>query len=287
MELGVDAPERTGALTLPDGRALAWSSWGDPGGTPVLLCPGAATGRSLGFGTHLLAGLGVHLVSADRPGLGGSDPAPGRTAADFAADARALADHLGLGRPAVVGNSQGAPFALACAAADTARALALVSPADEIAHPGLADLLDPGARSLRDAVAADPDRAGRDLAQLGPDGMWDLVTAHAPERDAAVYRAPAFAAAYRRALAEGFAGDGAGYARDTVLASGRWDPAPEQAAVPTDVWYGELDAFHSPDRAALLTRRIPGARRHLLPGEGGSLLWTRAGDVLRTLLSHP
>ncbi|GAB3495211.1 alpha/beta fold hydrolase [Nocardiopsis coralliicola] len=286
MEFGVDEPESTGVLTLPDGRALAWSSWGEPGGTPVLLCPGAATGSSLGFGTHLLAGLGVHLISVDRPGLGGSDPAPGRTAADFAADARVLADRLGTGRPAVVGNSQGAPFALACAATGAARALALVAPADEVAHPGLAGLLDPGARGLRDAVAADPDRAGRDLAALGPDGMWDLVTAHAPERDAAVYRAPAFAAAYRRALEEGFAGGGAGYARDTVLASGRWNPAPEQAAVPTDVWYGELDAFHSPDQAALLTSRIAGARRHLVPGEGGSLLWTRAADILRTLLSR-
>ncbi|MEV0385220.1 hypothetical protein [Nonomuraea sp. NPDC050643] len=30
-------------------------------------------------------------------------------------------------------------------------------------------------------------------------------------------------------------------------------------------------------------RRIPGARRHLVPGVGGALLWTHTGPILRTL----
>ncbi|WP_150252962.1 alpha/beta fold hydrolase [Nocardiopsis deserti] len=286
MELGTDPPERIGYVTLPDGRALAWSEWGTPGGTPVLLCPGAATGRSLGFGVHLLTGLGARLVSVDRPGLGASDPAPGRTLADFAEDVRALAGPLRLGRPAVVGNSQGAPFALACAAAGAARSLALVSAADEVARPEFAAALPPGPRALADLVAADPEAAERNLCGFGPESMWDLVNASSPEPDLAVYRTPGFEAAYRRALAEGFARGGAGYARDTVLATARWNLDLALISVPVDVWYGELDTFHSPDRGALLTSRVPGARRHLVPDAGGSLLWTHAGDVLRALLAH-
>ncbi|MEU7000080.1 alpha/beta fold hydrolase [Nonomuraea sp. NPDC046570] len=93
----------------------AGPSGGAPDGIPVLLCPGAATSRRLGFGTDVVDALGLRLVSVDRPGLGASAPAPGRTFADFAADIRHLAGLRGLGSPAVVGNSQGAPFALACA----------------------------------------------------------------------------------------------------------------------------------------------------------------------------
>ena len=68
---GVSPPDRLGTTTLPDGRRLGWSEWGPPGGTPVLLCPGAATSRRLGFGGEVLDDLDVRLVSVDRPGLGG------------------------------------------------------------------------------------------------------------------------------------------------------------------------------------------------------------------------
>ncbi|MEU8686033.1 alpha/beta fold hydrolase [Streptomyces sp. NPDC048611] len=63
----------------------------------------------------------------DRPGLGASTPAPGQIFSNFAADMRQLCVLRGLGHPAVVGNSQGAPFALACAEEGVASALAVVS----------------------------------------------------------------------------------------------------------------------------------------------------------------
>jgi pimeloyl-ACP methyl ester carboxylesterase len=79
----------------------------------VLLCPGAATSRSLGFGSDVLDELGVRLVSADRPGLGVSDPAPARDLSSWAEDVAALVCDRELDRPAAVGYSPGAPFALA------------------------------------------------------------------------------------------------------------------------------------------------------------------------------
>ena len=109
---------------------------------------------------------------------------------------------------------------------------------------------------------------------------------HSPERDLAVYRQPVFAAAYRRALDEAFAQGAAGYARDTALAMGRWGIGLSDIAVPVDLWYGQEDTGHSPDHGAGLTSRIPGAVRHLVPEAGGSVLWTHAEQVLRTLLAH-
>ncbi|MEV7783228.1 alpha/beta hydrolase [Kitasatospora sp. NPDC088351] len=321
MNVHITAADRLGEERLPDGRLLAWAEWGPVDGTPVLHSPGAATTRALGFGADAVDALGVRLISLDRPGLGSSTPAPGRTFADFAADIRAFAERRGLGRPAMLGNSQGAPFALACAAAGAVGALALVSAADEVAAPhfaapGPADAAavtsraaeppraeppraeppraeplpaDPFPAELRrliDLAVADPQAAEELFAGFTPQAMWDMVMAGSPAPDLAVYRSPAFAAAYRRALDTAFAQGPAGYARDTALAMGRWGIDFSAVTVPVDVWYGELDTTHSPDQGATLSSRLPTATRHTVPGAGGALLWTHAEEILRTLLER-
>ncbi|MBE1532118.1 alpha/beta fold hydrolase [Actinomadura algeriensis] len=282
----IDDPARLGETRLPDGRTIGWAEWGPPDGGPVLLSPGAATGRWLGFGAGVVDALGVRLISLDRPGLGVSTPAPGRTFADFADDVREFSALRGLGRPRMVGNSQGAPFALACAVAGVVSALAVVSGADEVAAPEFAAALPTDLRTLVERTASDPSGAEKHFAGLDADAMWNMVMSGSPARDLAVYQAPAFAAAYRRALAEGFAQGPDGYARDTVLAMSRWPLALGEITVPVDVWYGAEDTGHSPDNGAFLATRIPGAHRHVVPDAGGSLLWTHAEPVLTRLLDR-
>ncbi|MEV4393874.1 alpha/beta hydrolase [Nonomuraea sp. NPDC049607] len=282
----IERPARTGAERLPGGRLLGWAEWGPADGTPVLLSPGAATSRRLGMGAAAPGDLGVRLISLDRPGLGASTPAPGRTFADFAADVEVFAGRLGLGRPAMVGNSQGAPFALACAAADVVGALALVSAADEVADPRFADALPDELRRLTELSTHDPQAAEQVFAGFTPQAMWDLVMGGSPACDLAVYQGPEFADGYREALGEAFAQGPAGYARDTVLAMGRWGIDLSSITVPVDVWYGEHDATHSPDQGEGLTARIRGAVRHVVPGVGGALLWTHPHRILRALLER-
>ncbi|MBE1470122.1 alpha/beta fold hydrolase [Kibdelosporangium phytohabitans] len=221
----------------------------------------------------------VRVISVDRPGLGASTGKPGRTFAGFAEDIGELIAARGLGRPAMVGNSQGAPFALACAA--SVSALALVSGADEVAAPGFE--LPPPVRDLVDRVIGDPAGAEEFFAGFSADAMWDMVIGNCGEHDLAVYREPGFAAAYRRAMDEAFAQGAAGYARDTVLAMGRWPFALEHIGIPVTIWYGEHDTSHSPDHGRLLASRIPGAVRHVVPGAGGSLMWTHTNEILRAL----
>ncbi|MFV2175765.1 alpha/beta fold hydrolase [Actinomadura sp. LOL_016] len=286
MNVRIDDPARLGDVRLGDGRSLGWAEWGPPDGVPVLLSPGAATSRRLGFGADAVDALGIRLVSIDRPGLGVSTPAPGRTFAGFADDVRGLAALRGLGRPPMVGNSQGAPFALACAAAGVVSGLAVVSGADEVAAPRFAAALPADLRGLVDDAVSDPARAEARLATLGADAMWSMVMGGSPDCDLAVYQEPGFAAAYRRALEEGFAQGSGGYARDTVLAMGRWPFDLAEITVPVDVWYGERDTGHSPDNGAFLATRIPGAHRHVVPGIGGALLWTHAEPILARLLER-
>ncbi|GAA1848018.1 alpha/beta hydrolase [Actinomadura bangladeshensis] len=286
MAVQVDDPVRLGDVRLSDGRSLGWAEWGPSDGIPVLLCPGAATSRWLGFGGGgVIEALGVRLLSVDRPGLGASTPAPGRTFSSFAGDMRQFCAQRGLGNPAVVGNSQGAPFAIACAEAGVASALAVVSGADEVAAPQFASVLPAELRGLVERTASDPDGAEEFFAGFTSKAMWDMVMAASPECDLAVYGNPDFAAAYRRALDEGFAQGAAGYARDTVLAMGRWPFELSKISVPIDIWYGEHDTSHSPDNGALLATRMTTAQRNVVPGIGGALLWTHAEPILRSLLT--
>ncbi|WP_245899357.1 alpha/beta fold hydrolase [Nonomuraea indica] len=284
---GIMEPEEAGTVRLRDGRALGWAAWGPADGAPVLFFSGAAMGRSLGFGADVLGRLGVRLVAVERPGLGVSDPAPDRTLLSWPGDVRELVSGLGLeGGVRVVGFSHGAPFALACAAAGVVTAAAVVSGLDELTHPGLP--VDPAVAGLLAAAADDPEAFEATFARDGgAEMMWGLVTGTSGERDLAVYTDPAFEPAYRRSLAEGFAQGAAGYARDLVLAFRPWPFRVEDIRVPVVLWYGGHDpgTVHSPDHGAVLARRIPGARRHLLPEEGGSLLWTRAEGVLAALLA--
>lgn len=104
--------------TFTGGRRIAWSEYGDPAGTPVLWNHGGLSCRLDAARAHEPAlAAGARIVAADRPGIGWSERDPGRTVVSWGADVEALADHLGLGRFAVLGWSAGGPHALSCAAA--------------------------------------------------------------------------------------------------------------------------------------------------------------------------
>jgi len=207
---------------------------------------------------------------------------------DWVADVLHLVGALGLGGGfGIVGFSQGAPFALACAAAGIANAVAVVSGQDDLRHPAFAGMLDPDVKGVLQAAADDPEGFEASFAGgADADAMWRLIAGTSSEVDLAVYADPAFEAAYRRSLGEGFSQGAGGYARDLVLTFGRWPFEPGEIPVPVDLWYGAHDRspIHSPDHGATLARRIPAARRHLLPDAGGSLLWTGAEEILGSVL---
>jgi pimeloyl-ACP methyl ester carboxylesterase len=79
------------------------------GGTPSAAVP-------FGPAVDAVTGRGLRYVTYSRPGYAGSDPHPGRTVADAAADVAAILDHLGAGTFVTAGWSGGGPHALACAA---------------------------------------------------------------------------------------------------------------------------------------------------------------------------
>lgn len=287
MDVCVMDPARLGQTALSDGRNLGWAEWGPEAGTPVLFCPGAATSRFLGFGGDIVEELGVRLISVDRPGLGASDPAPGRTLTDWAQDIEQFARLKELPSLAVVAYSQGAPFGIACAQSNIVEALAIVCGTDELAHPSFADELAPDIRRIVANIAADPTAAEAFFRGFpGADFMWEMILRMNGSEDLIVYTEPAFERAFRRAMTEAFSQGAAGYATDCLLAMSRWPFDLGAIRVPVDIWYGALDKspVHSPDFGVRLAQRIPSARRHFLPDAGGAMLWTHSRDILCALL---
>ncbi|MBN6033397.1 alpha/beta fold hydrolase [Amycolatopsis sp. 195334CR] len=256
---------------------LDTAEWGE--GRPVLFFSGAAMGCGFGFGTDLVASRGIRLISVERPWPG----APDRTLDTWVEDVRAL----GLPSCPIVAFSQGAPFGLACAAAGLCTSLVVVSGQDELRSFG--DALDPDVARLIRAVDADPAGFEASFAATADAAtMWELIAGMSSPVDLAVYTEPAFARAYRSALADGFRRGGAGYARDLVLALRPWPFAVEDIRVPVTLFYGAHDTspVHSPDLGESLARRIPGATRHLVPDGGGSILWTHTPQILDAVIER-
>ena len=89
-------------IRLSDGRRLGYSEYGDPHGRPVLFFHGFGTSRVICPPDDALArSVGARLIAVDRPGIGLSDPLPGRRLLDWPADVAQLANQLQLDRFAI------------------------------------------------------------------------------------------------------------------------------------------------------------------------------------------
>lgn len=109
---GGDAPPIM-AITLKDGRRLAYRDYGDPSGRAVLIFHEGLGSSLLPPGAQGLAGkLNLRLICAERPGFGQSDPSPDYSFDSVADDMVELCDQLGLEDIRISGILSGAPSAI-------------------------------------------------------------------------------------------------------------------------------------------------------------------------------
>jgi pimeloyl-ACP methyl ester carboxylesterase len=84
-------------IEVAGGRHVAYEVVGDPQGVPVFFQHGTGDSRLCKHPDDAVtAALGVRLVTADRPGVGGSSPSKGRSILDWVPDVEAIADALGI-----------------------------------------------------------------------------------------------------------------------------------------------------------------------------------------------
>jgi pimeloyl-ACP methyl ester carboxylesterase len=260
-------------VRLHDGRRLSFVQYGDPGGFAVLNAHGGLACRLDVAGAASIAGpCGIRLISPDRPGVGHSDPQPGRTILDWTRDVTELLDHLEVDRCAVMGWSLGGQYAAAVGYALPRRVhrVAVIAGAVPLTEPGEFDRLPvidrtyirmshraPWAarvcfRGTAFAAKHAPRLYGRFAAsELGPaDGavvMDDGGTAFARMTEEALRQPQGVVEEYRVMVRP-------------------WGFEPEDIGVPVDVWAGTDDQLLDRAWPGELARRIPSATLHMRAG---------------------
>ena len=280
-------------LRLADRRRLGYSESGDPEGAPVLFFHGFGTTRVICPPAQPAEELGIRLIAVDRPGIGLSDPKPGRNLLDWPADIAELADHLALDSFSIVGWSGGSPYALACglAMADRVRAIAAVSPAAPLAGSG-----DPGylRRFDRQAVRA----AGRapwvirlamwhwgrgqrrDAERFFEKSVADMCAA-----DQEVLTEPDLRSRMIANSTELYRQGGRGMYDEALILARPWGFDPGELRLPVHIWHGARDETVPAAMATHLAQAIPDARLRMIPDEGHHLLYRYWPGILAELAS--
>lgn len=279
------------------GRVLRVRDAGDPDGAVVVYFHGTPGSRlDLCSGEQLAAAHGIRLVSFDRPGYGGSTPAPFGLAS-IGADAHAIADELGVARFATLGLSGGGPGALATATVPGGRVTRVgitsgVGPVQLV--PGALDRLGDGDRAAAALLPGDPAAASaafaaefEPVAELCREpGSSRLLTAigdvlSSRDRELLDHQrnGPAFADTVREGLRAGTGGTG----WDNVSWTGEWDIDLSAVRCPVLLWCGSDDPLIPPGNGAWLSQNLPRARLIVHDGEGHLGIFEHLGEMLDAL----
>ena len=276
--------------THADGRSIVSSELGDPHGYPVIWCHGGLSSRvDIELAREGFDGLGVRLITIDRPGIGKSDRDKGRTVASWSGDATAVADDLDIQEFAVVGWSAGAPHALACAAALPTRVTAVATIGGMAPVRSRADVraLGLGVDRLLIPLAHHAPWLATLALETGrrakPERLKARTLKTLPMPDQALLQPlPA-----ERAVGYGIAAlhDGVrGTVDDYRAFGGDWRFALEDVHHPVRCWRGTEDTLVSPEDSQRLVGALPRATLHPVPDTGHFLFVEHTAEVFGALL---
>jgi pimeloyl-ACP methyl ester carboxylesterase len=268
---------------LRDGRWLGYTDYGAGGGVPLFVLPGMP-------GSSLLAGhakrpadeFGLRIIALDRPGIGLSDPKPGRTLRDTASDVADIADLLEFDQFFVMGISAGGPHALACALEMPERVLrvalvsSLASPAGVTPHrqEPTASQLGPRAR----------EQAAVGGARRPPPGfMLREMERASPPSDRRILARPDVREQLLAAGEEAFRLGTQAVVDEGRLTAGAWGFRPADVTVEVLLWHGEQDLTVPVETARALAGTLPRCDAVFLPGAGHLWHFDHLGDVMSAL----
>jgi pimeloyl-ACP methyl ester carboxylesterase len=270
-------------LTLPDGAVLHAYDTGQANadlvvvwhhGTPNI---GEPPGPLFAESDRLR----IRWISYDRPGYGGSTPAPDRPIHSAATYTKAVADALAIERFAAMGHSGGGAHALACGALLPGRVMAVVSVSSMAPYPAEFDYFDgmnasgigaltaaAGGREAKEqyeATAAeyDPEFTAADLTALNGDWSW-------------------FGAVVQAGNANG---PGPGIDDDLAYMA-PWGFDPADITVPVLIVHGGQDRIIPSSHGEWLARRCPSAELWLRPAEGHISVMAAAVPALEWLRAN-
>jgi pimeloyl-ACP methyl ester carboxylesterase len=237
----------------------------------------------------------LRVIGYDRAGYGGSTAKPGREVADIANDIEDVMNELGVERFASLGGSGGGPHTLALGALLADRCVATASIAsptpweaeeiDQLAGMGEQNIEEFNA-ALAGPAELEPllEREAASLRAASPEELKDVLSTLLPPVDREVWTGDRAAHAklnIDRALEPGIAGwrdDDLAFTRDWgfSLAPAINGETPLRAAI----WQGDQDRMVPFAHGQWLAAAIPGARVHLMPGDGHLSMTVSAFDQI-------
>ncbi|MBN8847472.1 MULTISPECIES: alpha/beta hydrolase [unclassified Sphingomonas] len=261
------------SLTLPSGRVVHFTDTGETGGRTVLFIGGTGTSaRAAGmtdFLQTLRRQLRLRFIVVERNGFGDTAFKPDWGVADYAAEVRAVLDHLGVKRFAGVAISGGGPYMAAVASAMPERLISLHMLATAATAQG----------SDRCKVTLEQASKGVAGSVQNPQNWW-AFPANSP-----THRIPGFA---DRAYEEG--------ARTFFIRGQMGDPTPEAAEMlrycgpaadvskvtaPVHIYQGGADPLVKIDQAEYWRGHFPNvASFRVFPGEGHDVQYRHWDQVL-------
>jgi pimeloyl-ACP methyl ester carboxylesterase len=260
-------------VRLLDGRSVSYAQYGAPDGFPIVNAHGGLVCRLDVAGADAVAtAAGVRLISPDRPGVGRSDPRPGRTIGDWARDVAGLLDVIDVDRFAVMGWSMGGQYAAAVghALAHRVTRIAIIAGALPLTEPGVFDELPAMDRVLTRASARAPWLAAQWFRFMGlvagaaPSWYGRLAARELGAADRGVLRDEGFAV-FGRMTHEAMR-QPAGAVEEYRAWMRPWGFTPEELTVPVDVWYGTGDELVNASWPRRLASRIPHATLNIRDG---------------------
>jgi pimeloyl-ACP methyl ester carboxylesterase len=277
-------------IEVADGRLVAYEVGGDPDGTPVFFQHGTGDSRLCKHPDDALtASIGVRLITADRPGVGGSSPYKGRGILEWVPDATAIADGLGLDSFVVAGHSGGGPHALAIAK----------ELGDRVTKVGLASPIAPFDQDGTKGMVKDKDlkvifklahvkwlasAMGRMESKHYRKDLHGFVAHCAKEwkSDAPVFTDPVLEPMFEAEFDAAFAQGGVG-ALDDMWAFLDWGFRPEDVTQPVELFAGDADDILDPEMSGRLAARLPSCSAHTWSGAGHYGVYARWEEFLRAL----
>jgi pimeloyl-ACP methyl ester carboxylesterase len=288
---------KTRALQLADGRRLAYDDVGYAAGVPVVYLHGTPDCRlSRPPDDSIAAAVGVRLIAVDRPGYGESDFDPSGTLLRCADDISRLVEALGIDEYGVFGWSGGSPFALAVAARDPRRVVAVgiacaLAPIEALHEPGIAEGADEQMRMFIDlARTMAPHEMAHVAAQLFAPDMQTEVDARAwilggvndtarAEIESVPGMLDRLATAVIHALQQGHKA----IEHDFVLLTSPFGFSLSDVVAPVRLWYGDDDGTAPVSMGRYFAQHLPNAHLIELRNAGHFLPLPHWADILQEL----
>lgn len=269
----------TQLIQLGDDRHIAYCEYGDPSGSPVFYFHGTPGSRyEPVLAEQAGRKYGYRILALDRPGIGRSDYAKGRTLLNWTQDVYEVAKYLEIERFGVIGASGGGPYALACGYAlpDYLEFTVLMGswgPVEEAPklwkEMALIDqFFGKLSRSVSWAFYLPFSFLGYAAKWLPPDSFGRLLESSMSEADKELLSDEEMARFFLEDIKEAFRQGTRGPADDGIILYREWGFSIEEVKVKVDLFHGEKDKFAPYTYAIYLDEKLPNSELHGYPEEG-------------------